>query len=242
MNRKQRAYLNAGIFFGAFVLLTILVLKVDVRPIGADGTNVGLSHLNGFFHFITRSHPYIYVVTELIKWIAIAVMASFIFLGVGVLIKNRTLKSIRGIACLFPIYAAMIPFYFIFNVFTVNCGPALFLGENHPSNSFPSLTTMFCLVVFSTAMLEWHKLFRNHKELLAKLDKVMLGLMGATLLIRLIAGMNWFTDLFAAILITLSLLNLYKGLCIRIVYKTEQTEEERIREEYLNARRSGGTR
>lgn len=218
MNRKQRAYRNAGIFFGAFVLLTILVLKVDVRPIGADGTNVGLSHLNGFFHFITRSHPYIYVVTELIWWIALAVMASFLFLGVGVLIKNRSLKSVRGIVCLFPVYAAMFPFYLVFNVFTVNCGPALFRGENHPSNSFPSLTTMFCLVVFSTAMMEWHKLFREHKALLEKLDKAVLILMGATLLIRLIAGMNWFTDLLAAVLITLSLLNLYKGLCIRVVY------------------------
>ena len=56
MNRKQQAYRNAGIYMGAFFLL-LLLLRLDVRAIGADGTNVGLSHLNGAVHFITRSHP-----------------------------------------------------------------------------------------------------------------------------------------------------------------------------------------
>ncbi len=218
MNRKQRAYLNAGIYFAAFVLLLVLLLKVDVRAIGADGTNVGLSHLNEAIHFVTRSHPYIYLVTEAIKWVAVAVMLSFILLAIGVLIKNRTLRSIRGILCLFPVYALMFPFYFFFNVLTVNCGPALFLGQNHPSNSFPSLSTMFCLVVFGTAMREWHKLFRNNEKIRANLEKGALILMAASLLIRLLAGMNWFTDLLAACLISLSLIQLYNGLCIRIVY------------------------
>ena len=222
MNRKQRAYLKSGIYFGAFVLLLVLLLKVDVRAIGADGTNVGLSHLNEAIHFVTRSHPYIYVVTEAIKWIAVAVMASFILLAIGVLIKNRTLRSIRGILCLFPVYALMIPFYFIFNVLTVNCGPALFLGQNHPSNSFPSLSTMFCLVVFGTAMREWHKLFRHNEKLRSNLEKGALILMAASLLIRLLAGMNWLTDLLAACLISLSLIQLYNGLCIRIVYTSPE--------------------
>ena len=170
MNRKQQAYRNAGIYMGAFFLL-LLLLRLDVRAIGADGTNVGLSHLNGAVHFITRSHPWIYAFTQLLGWVALVVAASFVLLAVGVLIKKRTLRSLRGIACLFPVYALMIPFAFFFNVFTVNCGPAFFRGETHPSNSFPSMTTVFCLVVFGTAMMEWHRLFREYKELLAKLLK-----------------------------------------------------------------------
>ena len=142
MNRKQQAYRNAGIYMGAFFLL-LLLLRLDVRAIGADGTNVGLSHLNGAVHFITRSHPWIYAFTQLLGWVALVVAASFVLLAVGVLIKKRTLRSLRGIACLFPVYALMIPFAFFFNVFTVNCGPAFFRGETHPSNSFPSMTTVF---------------------------------------------------------------------------------------------------
>lgn len=75
MNRKQQAYRNAGIYMGAFFLL-LLLLRLDVRAIGADGTNVGLSHLNGAVHFITRSHPWIYAFTQLLGWVALVVAAS----------------------------------------------------------------------------------------------------------------------------------------------------------------------
>lgn len=224
MNRKQQAYRNAGIYMGAFFLL-LLLLRLDVRAIGADGTNVGLSHLNGAVHFITRSHPWIYAFTQLLGWVALVVAASFIFLAVGVLIKKRTLRSLRGIACLFPVYALMIPFAFFFNVFTVNCGPAFFRGETHPSNSFPSMTTVFCLVVFGTAMMEWHRLFREYKKLLAKLETAGLVLIGLSLVVRILAGMNWFTDILAAVLLSLSLINLYKGLCIRVVRVSSDGEE-----------------
>ena len=89
---------------------------------------------------------------------------------------------------MFPVYALMIPFAFFFNVFTVNCGPAFFRGETHPSNSFPSMTTVFCLVVFGTAMMEWHRLFREYKELLAKLETAGLVLIGLSLVVRVLAG------------------------------------------------------
>lgn len=226
MNRKQKAYRNAGIWMAAFFVLMILVLHVDVRGIGADGMNVGLSHLNGAVHFITRSHPYIYAFTEVIRWIAVLVALSFTLLAVWVLIKKRTLRSVRGIACLIPTYAMMLPFWFFLNVFTVNCGPALLLGESHPSNSFPSMTTVFCLVVFGTALIEWHRLFRDQKALLEKLDMAGMVLIGITLLVRLLAGMNWFTDLLAAVFLSLSLINLYKGLCIRVVYTQEHHTKE----------------
>ena len=127
MNRKQQAYRNAGIYMGAFFLL-LLLLRLDVRAIGADGTNVGLSHLNGAVHFITRSHPWVYAFTQLLGWVALVVAASFVLLAVGVLIKKRTLRSLRGIACLFPVYALMIPFAF-FWVFTFSSGMDFLHGE-----------------------------------------------------------------------------------------------------------------
>ena len=95
MNRKQQAYRNAGIYMGAFFLL-LLLLRLDVRAIGADGTNVGLSHLNGAVHFITRSHPWIYALRSCWAgwrwWWA----ASFILLAVGVLIKKKNLAVAAG--------------------------------------------------------------------------------------------------------------------------------------------------
>ena len=87
------------------------------------------------------------------------------------------------------------------------------------------MTTVFCLVVFGTAMMEWHRLFREYKELLAKLETAGLVLIGLRLVVRVLAGMNWFTDILAAVLLSLSLINLYKGLCIRVVRVSSKGEE-----------------
>lgn len=100
MNRKQQAYRNAGIYMGAFFLL-LLLLRLDVRAIGADGTNVGLSHLNGAVHFITRSHPWIYAFTQLLGWVALVVAASFVLLAVGVLIKKKPCGRCGGLRACF---------------------------------------------------------------------------------------------------------------------------------------------
>ena len=74
-------------------------------------------------------------------------------------------------------------------------------------------------------MMEWPRLFREYKELLAKLETAGLVLIGLSLVVRILAGMNWFTDILAAVLLSLSLINLYKGLCIRVVRVSSDGEE-----------------
>ena len=46
----------ALLFLLAFLVWTLLVTTVDVRPIGPDGSSVGLATVNGAFHAWTGVH------------------------------------------------------------------------------------------------------------------------------------------------------------------------------------------
>lgn len=47
MNKQAKFQLIiSGVLFAFFILLLILLLTVDVRPIAADGSNVGLASIN----------------------------------------------------------------------------------------------------------------------------------------------------------------------------------------------------
>lgn len=214
MSRKDRAYERAAVYIVLFVVLTVLVRCVDVRGIGADGSNVGLSHLNGFFFFITRSHPILYVLTQLLAYAAAVVAASFVIIAVGLKFRRRTIRPDRGILCLIPTYALMFPFYYVFRVFTVNNAPALLAEQNHPVASYPSIATMICCTVFGTAMIEWHRLFQDQKELLEKLETAGLVIIVLSVVLRLLSGLSWFTDILAAILISLFLTNFYQAISL----------------------------
>ena len=52
MKRTKMILVGAG-FLGAFVLWTVLVGLVDIRPIGPNGSRVGFAALNGFVHDLT---------------------------------------------------------------------------------------------------------------------------------------------------------------------------------------------
>ena len=57
--------LKAGVILvAAFVILTVLIQRVDVQPVGVNGTNVGFASLNCWFHELTGVHMGIYSVTE----------------------------------------------------------------------------------------------------------------------------------------------------------------------------------
>ena len=45
---KHRCLFPAAVCGSLSIILIVLVRCVDVAPIGAEATNIGLSHLNGF--------------------------------------------------------------------------------------------------------------------------------------------------------------------------------------------------
>ena len=48
IHMKHRCLFPAAVCGSLSIILIVLVRCVDVAPIGAESTNIGLSHLNGF--------------------------------------------------------------------------------------------------------------------------------------------------------------------------------------------------
>ena len=57
--RNGRTLWTALGLLAAFALWTAAVSRIDVRPIGPQGTSVGFAALNGFFHNLTGTHMWI---------------------------------------------------------------------------------------------------------------------------------------------------------------------------------------
>ena len=109
---KKKNYMIAGICGLLFAALMLLIRFVDVRPIGPEGTSVGLSHLNRFVFQLFGVKMLWYEITD---WLGItAILTALLFAAAGLIqmIKRRSiLKVDREILALGGLYIAVICLY-----------------------------------------------------------------------------------------------------------------------------------
>ena len=99
---KHRKLLTAGIGLLLTVILIALVRLVDAAPIGAQGTSIGLSHLNQFVFDLFGVNMLWYNITD---WLGVAaVLTGFVFAvtglvqlsGNGIGAADQAKKSVEG--------------------------------------------------------------------------------------------------------------------------------------------------
>lgn len=64
MKNERRNMCGGVIFLLGFVLWTIMIQVFDVKPEGIDGTDIGFSTINVWFHNLTGVHMKIYAITD----------------------------------------------------------------------------------------------------------------------------------------------------------------------------------
>ena len=102
-----------GLLF-AFVLWTLLIQCVDVRPVGQNGTNIGFSSFNVWFHQLTGVHMTIYTITDWLGLVPIFICLCFGGLGLSQLIKRRSLLKVDPDIILLGIYYIVVIFFYLF--------------------------------------------------------------------------------------------------------------------------------
>ncbi len=210
--KYKSCFLTAAVTGSLAILLIALILFVDVAPIGPAGTSVGLSHLNRFVFDLTGVHLIWYTVTD---WLGVPVLfVAFFFAGLGLfqLIKRKSLFKVdREILLLGGLYLVTAGLYVLFERAVVNLRPVILVpGAARPEASFPSSHTMMvCVILGSAAMLIGKTVKRKAPR--RALRAVCFTVIGVTVVGRLIAGVHWFTDILGGILISATLLALYKG-------------------------------
>ena len=206
---KRNKCLIAGIaLFLVFVIFTICIKFVDVAAVGPLGSKVGFSHLNNaVFKFIGESDTW-FKITEVLGIISLLVAGGFAVFGMIQLIKRKKLKLIdNNIFMLGIFYVVVALLYLMFEIVVVNKRPILIGGELE--TSYPSSHTMLSVFIMGSAMIQFHKLIGNKKRLVFALDIISFSIIGFTVIGRLLSGMHWITDIFAGLLISLSLMFLY---------------------------------
>ncbi|WP_243411832.1 phosphatase PAP2 family protein [Ruminococcus difficilis] len=207
---KHRKLLTAGIGLLLTVILIALVRLVDAAPIGAQGTSIGLSHLNQFVFDLFGVNMLWYNITD---WLGVAaVLTGFVFAVTGLvqLIKRRSLLKVdREILALGGLYIVVIGLYLFFENVIINYRPIIMPDNTSPEASFPSSHTMLVCVIMGSAAMLINRYIRN-KPLNRILRAVCYVIIGVTVVGRLIAGVHWFTDILGGILISVTLLSLYE--------------------------------
>ena len=208
MNKRTlKSFAAAGLLLAAFLIFTALVQRVDVRPIGPNGSSVGFAAVNGWFHALTGVHWTLYCLTDWLELVSIGIAFSFGVMGLLQLIRRRSLWKVdTSILILGGFYLIVIAMYLLFNTCVVNYRPVLI--ESVLEASYPSSTTVLVLCVHVTAMMQLRSRMPRGAT-----RTIVLWLLGAftvfMVLARLVSGVHWLTDIIGGILLSAALVLFY---------------------------------
>ena len=193
--------------WAAFIVFTLVVLTVDVQPIGPNGSKVGLAGLNSGFQAYGY-HEIWYKLSELFGLMALAVAAGFALLGAWQLFKGRCLQVVdKGVWLMGGFYALVIFYYVFFDKIVVNYRPVL--GDEGLEASYPSSHTMLAICVLFTAAHQFQFRLAKWPRLRFWATIACWFVMAETVVCRLLSGVHWLTDIIGGVLLSAALITLY---------------------------------
>lgn len=208
MAKPRRDLVTGTALLAAFVLWTALVQLVDVRPVGQNGTCVGLAAFNVWFHGLTGAHMVLYVITDWLGLVPVAVCLGFGAMGATQLVRRRSLSAVDPDLLLLGVYYVLIAAaYLVFEAFPINYRPILIDGVMEAS--YPSSTTLLVLGVMPTLA---YQIARRSKSIQAKVAAAAFVAAFSALMVagRLVSGVHWATDIVGSILLAAGLFAMYR--------------------------------
>lgn len=208
MNKKQIIYLSLSLsLLVSFLIWTLLVIFVDVKPLGVNSSNIGLSTMNLAFFNLTNTNLTLYTITDWLGLISIAICVGFGVLGLIQLIKRKSLFKVdKDILILGIYYVIVILIYLIFEMIPINYRPILI--EGRMETSYPSSTTLLVLSVAPTLSFEIHKRIKDRKIVIL-VDIINISFALFMVIGRLLSGVHWLSDIIGSIILSGGLFVLY---------------------------------
>ena len=218
MKKNRVKGMTAGILLLlAFVLWTVLIMKVDVQPIGPLESSVGFAGVNGWFHQLTGVHMSIYTITDWLGLVPIIICACFGVLGLIQLIQRKSLMKVDPDIILLGIYYILVILgYLIFEMIPINRRPVLIDGILEAS--YPSSTTLLVMSVMPTLIFQANRRVKNENP--RKTLVIGSVLFAAFMVIgRTVSGVHWLTDIIGAILLSAGLYLVYRSAVVMMDQK-----------------------
>ena len=197
-----------------FAFWTILIRFIDVQAIGPNETSVGFATLNQFVHRLTGVNMFLYDITDWLSIIPLLIILGFAFLGLYQYFLQKSLKKIDyDILILGGFYIIVMIFYVFFEFVVINFRPVLINGNLEAS--YPSSTTMLVMCVIPTANMQFKSQIKHNLPRLCITTSLYIFMVFMVLL-RLISGVHWFTDIIGGILLSSGLVMIYDVLLLVI--------------------------
>lgn len=201
---KKRLWLIlSAVALVLFVAFTLVVKFVDVEQ-------VGLAHLNNFVWQHLGANAIWESLTDWLGYLTILVIMFFMGLQVWQWVRRKSPRLIdKNLLALDLVLGSLVVIYLFFELVVVNYRPLLVDGALKAS--YPSSHAMlFCTLLPLTIWQVWHYL--KSKPWCIVLTVLLTAVMLVGVVGRLLAGVHWFTDILAGIIMSLALCGGYLAL------------------------------
>ena len=218
MNKKtlRNFIISAGMFV-LFVIYTIIIKFVDVMPVGALGTRVGLASLNKYVFNLVGVNDVFCTITEILGIFDLIIICLLVAIAGIQFIKRKSIKLVdkefKLLAC---VYVLMACCYLFFEFVIVNYRPILVDWEIEAS--YPSSHVLLTLVVIGTGLIIANRKISNKK---AKIVLWTIGSIASLLVVvgRVLGGVHWLTDVVGGALLATAIVMFYYS-CV--TYKSDK--------------------
>ncbi|MDD4440217.1 MAG: phosphatase PAP2 family protein [Tissierellia bacterium] len=218
--RNQINFLATSSLLILFILYTISLMYIDVKPIGPKDSSVAFATINESVLHIFGVHLFLYNITDWLSLVPILVALGFAVLGLIQLIKRKSLLRVdNSILVLGGFYLLVMAAYLFFEYNIVNFRPVLI--NNILEASYPSSTIMLVMCIMPTAMMQFNRLIQN--KTVRAVVNIFFGVFTVAMIVgRLLSGVHWFTDILGGILLSSMLIMLYYSVNVYIESKQLQ--------------------
>jgi len=208
MKRIRRYTGTSILLFLLFAVFTVLVTKIDVQPIGPDGSSVGFATLNGQVFERFGVHPFFYHLTSYLGILCILIAFCFAALGAAQFFARKNLWKVDWVILLLCVFYVLVAaFYLLFETVIVNYRPVIL--EEGLEASYPSSHTMLSICIMATSLPLCDHFFHRSRSIMNLCRVASIFIILLTVIGRLLSGVHWFTDIIGSMLLSSALVMLF---------------------------------